>query len=536
MTGALRRSASLSVLAAFRVAFGVAIGVAIGACAAQPSVDRVYGGEVVRGRFVEPEAYATFLRGAIAEAAGKTQDAITEYERAARLDPRSPEIWTRIGALQCPSETADASFRRALDLDRGSARAWAAMAACATARGRSAEAQSDAEHAASLDTAARGEGALRSAAAAGIIVPALRDRLLALTLSSHDPRVAWTALASFSETHGDVALWARALRETVKLDPGRRVSVARASEQLAAIGWLAEARTVAAAAADVDPRPLSGSDLSLAARLAVDDAIAKGDVEAVRRRATRVRLELDEAAGRALLTQDARLARALVSVVARADPTARGARLVLAAAGEVGVSADAQTGDAPSASAALVAYGAAVVRATPERARAILSALRPGEIVAGDDLVVRRAVELVSRDALDAALLPPDGAAELAAIRGETPPVDPGIAGLDARHEYLVLALSRPADPRTLELGVRLEGALSSDRVVAAADAFARLGRGTPALDASAASQLLARDASDPLLAAAALRVAEKTGDAEAARRARIALAGLRDTHGRTLY
>ncbi len=58
----------------------------VAACAPTPPVERAYDGRVLQGRFIEPEAYAAFLRGAIAEASGNPQGAIVDYGFAARLD------------------------------------------------------------------------------------------------------------------------------------------------------------------------------------------------------------------------------------------------------------------------------------------------------------------------------------------------------------------------------------------------------------------------------------------------------------------
>ena len=64
---------------------------ACGACVHPATVERAYGGDVVQGRYVPPEAYAAFLRGALAEASGKVDDAVSSYREAARDDPASPE-------------------------------------------------------------------------------------------------------------------------------------------------------------------------------------------------------------------------------------------------------------------------------------------------------------------------------------------------------------------------------------------------------------------------------------------------------------
>jgi hypothetical protein len=134
-------------------------------------------------------------------------------------------------------------------------------------------------------------------------------------------------------------------------------------------------------------------------------------------------------------------------------------------------------------------------------------------------------VELASHGVLAGAALPPEGALELAVIRGE-PPAEP-LPPLDARHRYLALALLHPDAAATRELGARLAPARASDPVVAAAASLARLAPGAPPLEADAPRMLLARDPTDPLLAATALRLAERVGDRDVARRARAALTAL---------
>ena len=124
-----------------KVARGFVLGVslAVGACSSRPAVDRAYSGNVVRGRFVEPGAYAAFLRGVIAEAEGRDRDALVEYGEADKLDPGSPEIDTRIGEVRCRLDPGDATaqsrFAHALSLDPRYAPAWQANAQCAVARG-----------------------------------------------------------------------------------------------------------------------------------------------------------------------------------------------------------------------------------------------------------------------------------------------------------------------------------------------------------------------------------------------------------------
>jgi tetratricopeptide (TPR) repeat protein len=516
------------VRAAGRVALAVACAMGLG-CAGSATVERAYGGTVVQGRYVSPEAYAAFLRGAIAEADGHVQEALAAYDEAASRDPSSPEPWARLGELWCRSrgwEGGGAPFvRHALELDPGYAPAWEVEARCLLAAGRQAEAAAAAARAAALDPRADGANVLLARLGTGRSEGAAsaREALLALTRTAPDRVVAWEALAAWAQAHGDVASWASALRELVRLAPSRRSAVARGAEELAGLGAIGSARSVAAAAVDAAESPLA-ADAPLAARLAVDEAIARGGADEVRRRATRARLGLGEVAARALLGGNPALARALASEAASADATARGARLVLAASGGGDVMAaahDARPGDAVPSAAEVIAFGLALAVAAPSPGA--LAAIAHEPLVAGDDRTVRPAVELVSRGMLDAGVLPPGGAVELAALAGGPPP-DGG--PLDPRHEYLALALTHPDAPRAHDLRARLAAVGADDPIVAAASALVDLAAGG-AIAAGAPRALLSRDPADPLLAAMALRLAEKTGDADVERRARAVLAAL---------
>jgi hypothetical protein len=354
---------------------------------------------------------------------------------------------------------------------------------------------------------------------------------VALTVTAVDRVAAWSALASWAEAHGDVALWTRALIVLARVAPERREAVAHSAEELAGAGDVGEARMVAAAAREASESPLPPR-FALAARLALDEAIARHDAGAVRRRATRGRLRLDEAAGRALLGGERALARELASAAA-SDPGALGARLVLAVADGadlLGAATSARAGDTPASAAALVAFGVALMHvASSTQARAALISLPRLPLVAGDDRVVRPAVELVSRGMLPGDALPPDGVVELFVVTGPTVAplaVAPDDAALDRRHHYLALALTQPSSPLVRELAGRLRAVSPTDPVVAAATAIAQLAEGGP-IAADAPRTLLARNPADPLLAAVALRLAEKVGDADVARRARETLSAL---------
>ena len=496
------------------------------ACAGPSSVQRVYAGDAVDGRFIGPEAYASFLSGAIAEGSGDLRGALASYEKALRRDGNSPELWTRVADVRCHLDAhdpkADEAFKTALEDDPGYARAWTAKARCLTARGDAAGAREAASKAARLDPGA--DAANVFLAGTGTSDARMRERLVALTMTAGQPEVAWDALATWARGHGDIALWSRALRELVRVSPSRREDGARASEDLAGMGAIAEARAVAAAALDAQEAPMGGADRRLARRLAVDHAIANGNMEAVRRMASRARLPVDEAAGRAWLAGKRETARALAEVEAGGDPTARGARWVLAVCteGDLAAAAQARKGEVEPSGAAIVAFGAALAERRPvEEARALLRGVLAGAIVAGDDLVVRAAVELASRGVLEAGALPPDGGVELAVLRGEKLPARS--SRLDDRHEYLALSYSGAQPQRARALGERLARVTAGDPVVLAARALEQLASGS-AVPRNAPGELLAANPADPLLAAVALRLAEKVGDPEVARRARATL------------
>ena len=147
----------------------------------------------------------------------------------------------------------------------------------------------------------------------------------------------------------------------------------------------------------------------------------------------------------------------------------------------------------------------------------------------GDAVVAPIAADLAARGVLPESELPLDAAVELAARRMQPPP-DAALAGtpaapahLDARHELLAFALARPDAPRAVELARRLARVRDRDALVAVA--WARVDLAHDAAASEPAAHLLARDPGDPLVAAAALDVATKRGDAATAARARAILA-----------
>ena len=121
----------------------------LGGCRLGAEVMRVEGGQPVPGRWISPSAYASFLEGSLAEAAGHPSAAVIHYQRALDEDPAASEAWTRLGAVQCTSDRrrSDEAFARAVSVEPTLSAAWLASAECHLARGDTAKAKQDAEQA-----------------------------------------------------------------------------------------------------------------------------------------------------------------------------------------------------------------------------------------------------------------------------------------------------------------------------------------------------------------------------------------------------
>jgi|HubBroStandDraft_1064217.scaffolds.fasta_scaffold06570_6 hypothetical protein len=447
---------------------------ALSACARGPSVARVYGGTLVEGHYIEAPAYAAFLRASLADGAGDSRGAVDSYRQAARWDPEARDAMTAGGTVRCRLES------------------------CRTPAGSASK----------------------------------RGGRTALVATADDFARAWLAAETWALANEDIPLRVAALEALARLGPTRRDAAARSAEDLAGLGALGPAGSLAAAAVDASDEPLS-TDWAVAARLAVDEAIARGEVWLVRQRATRSRVGLEEAAARALLAGRREVARSLALAETLADPSAMGARFVLAGAGGsdvMGLLDTPPVGARSMSGAEWVAYGQALQHVTTlETARSLLAGLGHDPILAGDDRVVRAAVDLASRGVIGAEALPSTGVVELAvvydgALAGSPRRLAVDPSALDERHRYLTLARGAPSDPRTRELGQRLHGPSSDDPIVAAAAALVDLAEGAR-LESHRARRLLDRDPGDAVLASVALRVAERTGETETAKVARAVVA-----------
>ncbi len=516
--------------------------VLVGACASAPTVTRVVDGRIVHGHFVEPDAYAAFLRGAISESHGDLRGALAAYEETAKLDEEDPEVWTRIAAVRCRMAPADPGARwaaaRALALDTEYAPAWEVRAQCELGRSEDrVSIERDALRAADADpTKADYQVLLARVEEMRPQAEVARQRLVALTLANESSPVAWSALASWNRSHGDALGAAQALARVARLAPTRRADVAREVIVLAGEGELDAARFLAGAVVDagrdtdrsggLTPSP---ANHPLVARLAIDEAIVKDDVQALRLRRTAAHLGVDTVAGRALLLGKPGLVAALVTPAIEADPRAVGPRMTLAVAatyaGDAGLLARAlattTATDAPLSAEVWLPFVKLVARQlSAADARRVFDALPREAIVSGDDLVVRAAVDAAARDMIDPTTLPLDGRVELAARQGV--PFAVSLDALDARHR--LLALSERRGEEAYRLLRHLVPAIARDRVIAVAAARLRMGDPKAAQDGMTPERLAAVAPGDPLVVTTALALAVERHDAPTANKMRARL------------
>jgi tetratricopeptide (TPR) repeat protein len=96
----------------------------VGCAEGSGGITRMADGVRYEGRFVNPEAYAAYLLGVEREARGEYKNALSSYLDAHAEDPDSPEVWARIGAVECAASTpehgpkaAQVAFERGLRND-----------------------------------------------------------------------------------------------------------------------------------------------------------------------------------------------------------------------------------------------------------------------------------------------------------------------------------------------------------------------------------------------------------------------------------
>lgn len=287
----------------------------VAAGCSDPQVIRVIDGVPVEGRFIRYEAYAAYGRGLEAQADGKLNDAIGWFTEASRYDPKSPEIWTRLGSAICSAsssstpEAADA-FDQAEQLDPTFEPLYRARARCALASSNLDAALAHAARAVALDPD-NDDGVLLYAdilERRGKAEDA--TRLLDGHIVRHPASVsAWRARYELAKRRRDPSAMERSARALVRLAPHMSAEIGRAVPTLA---------------------PLAR----------VDDAIRQGNIDEARKAARQARLPPAELAVRAAAMGAQKLAREQAEHVLGADPASGSARVALASTSDA--MADAQ--------------------------------------------------------------------------------------------------------------------------------------------------------------------------------------------------
>lgn len=308
---------------AFRFAARLCVLALVGgapACAVfNPPVARTVGGVTSEGRFIEPDAYALYAMAALYEARGAWEQALQLYQRAYDVDPRGPELKTRIGAVACKLRRfplAEESLAAALARDESYGPAWFELSQCQRTRGDLTLALAAAGQALRLDPE-RPETSLLAADLAeqrGDVSGAWRVRD-ALATHARGSAIVQRAILAAAERAGDAQRSARARRALAELgrsesDSPEASGIPRAVAALHR-GDLPTARAEAERLLGADPGNGDALLIALcAADLAQDHEAFARLLQATRARAAPVSAEL-------LVLLEALLGRRLGSSVAR---------------------------------------------------------------------------------------------------------------------------------------------------------------------------------------------------------------------------
>lgn len=511
-----------------------------GGCAGDPKVVRVYDGRIVEGPFVPPEAYASYLKGVLAEEAGDLRSALAAYEGATLADDEDPEPFTRIADVRCRLDAkdrgADDALAKALALDATYASALAAKARCMAARGNVVEGVALVDGIAPADR--RGVSLeslfvrLAAQRADGAADRGARQRAVALTVESGEHAAAWEALIAWGRGKADGELLARGFEGLARVAPLRGREVETGALELLGTGHTGLARRVASALADRSrERGGQGIQNPTVARLAVDDALLAGDVERAETRATRGHVALSEVAARALILERPEIARTFAREVTAADPTAGCAMMVSSAlAAREGkfpalvktTTAPRAFTDRPAAACVLVFAERLTAMDNAESARAWAARVVRAQVVPHDPAVGPLAVDLAARGVIPAASLPLELRVELAARRREPPPAIDAAALdqhiVDPKHALLWHMLIDPTGAPARTLLARMHRAADLDPIIGFSLARAALASApaAPTDDAWASViHAIAAAPADPLLLAVAIDLAKKAGRAE---------------------
>ncbi len=325
-----------------RVALLALLSLAVTGCMfGPPPVVRVVGGREHVGRYISPEAYASYAEGAYLEAQGHPEQAEQSYRQALAEDPDSAAIWTRLGALGCQKSRAQAAraFDHARAIDATYAPLWREQARCELSHGQVSAAYVTANKAFALDPDDEQTSVLmaRLLEKRGQTGSAL-GWLEALVARDPESLAGWQALLSTAHAAGRKQIELRAAREMMQLAPARRAALARRYPAL--------------------------DRLAL-----VDQALLSGDMAKARERALAAHLTLGQLAVRAAGLGLAKPAAQFADEVLRADPRDANAWIARLVAADL-------SGDQAAFGSALDALGRDPVPPEADAARLLAALLR----------------------------------------------------------------------------------------------------------------------------------------------------------------
>jgi hypothetical protein len=376
-------------------------------CRGQEAVTRVVGDEIMVGSFIGADAYTAFLLGALAEEDKNLELAARAYRQAARDDARNPEAHARLAIVRCRVRAVaegQAAAARALELDPRNATAEEARAICAAAEagGDVRASRTALTLAAALDpTDAKRERDLAIADAAGGDIERARARLEAWVLTNATHPSVRMAAAQLAWRARRPLRAAELAESAVVLSASFAPSAAKLAAELATGGALQEARKLSAALLDLGPIGAAGhgrvattlGSEPLVPRLAVDEALLRGDFRRAEARATKGGLRLGDVVGRAILLGTLEPARALVPLLEESSPFE--AVIARAALGE---NVKIPSSDASVAASLALAFAArAEVILDRARMNAVLERLPPIAFDPSDAVLVRAAAAMTRK-------------------------------------------------------------------------------------------------------------------------------------------
>lgn len=239
-------------------------------------VVRISNGSAQAERSIAPQAYAAYARARLNERTGDRRRAISSYEEVLQLDSAADEAWVRLGALRCSDDMTEANrcFANAARINPQSPALRHELALCALSHGDCVSARSNADAAMHL--------APRDPVHSRLVIRVY----LACGAPEQAERLAWAHVAVYPTDTGG---WL-SLAKIVEKRPHLQAQLQRrAAERV--VRQYAYWTVLDTAASRHSPTRI---DLSAAARVELEHALATTDRAAAQRAARELRLGVTE--------------------------------------------------------------------------------------------------------------------------------------------------------------------------------------------------------------------------------------------------